>query len=234
MNPFVPFYALLWATVVTLPAYAHDLWLDKDGDGYTLLQGHKHASHSGQEILPYDAAFVKSARCLDAGGTVKTQSMGKTTPWKTQANCAALLVETSSGYWSKTPWETRNVPKNQISASVRSWLSEESIKRIDTWSAATAQPLGDGLEITPLANPLALKPDDKLSVLVTENKRPRAGIPVAYSGDTRGASGEDGKVAIRIRHGGTQLISASIETPLNDGRADVLVRATALQFELPK
>ncbi len=233
MNPVVPLSALLWATVVTPPAHAHDLWLDKDG-GYTLLQGHRHSAHSGAEILPYTAAFVTNARCLDAAGAAKSLPVGKLPPWKTQAECAALLVAASSGYWSKTPWETKNLPKTEVSGALRSWLSEEAVKRIDVWTPGTAQALGDGLEITPLANPFALKPGDKLTVLVSENKRPRAGVPVAYGGDTRGASGEDGKVVIRIRQLGTQLISASVETPLNDGRADVLVRSTALQFELPQ
>jgi len=234
MNLVIPLSALLWAAVPAFPAHAHDLWLDKDSGGYTLYHGHKHSSHSGTEVLSYDAAFVKGARCLDAAGTVKTQAVGKAAPWRARAECTALLVSASSGYWTKTPWETKNVPKNQLSGSVRSWLSEETVKRIDVWTPGTAQPVSDGLEITPVTNPLALKPDDKLTVLVTENKRPRAGVPVAYGGDTRGASGEDGMVALRIRHGGTQLISASVETPLSDGKADVVVQTTALQFELPQ
>lgn len=234
MNPVVPLSALLLATAVALPACAHDLWLDKDDGGYTLLQGHRHSAHSGAEILPYAAAFVKSARCLDVSGASKSLAVGKATPWKAQTDCAALLVAASSGYWSKTPWETKNLPRTEVSSTLRSWLSEEAVKRIDAWTPGTAQALGEGLEITPLANPLALKPGDKLTVLVTENKHPRAGVPVAYGGDTRGASGEDGKVAIRIRHGGMQLISASIETPLSDGKADVLIRTATLQFELPQ
>ena len=47
-------------------------------------------------------------------------------------------------------------------------------------------------------------------------------------------TGNDGKIAIRIRHGAMQLISASVETPLADGKADTVIRASTLQFELPK
>jgi nickel transport protein len=149
-------------------------------------------------------------------------------------DCAALLVSVSSGYWSKTPWETRNLPKDQVSGALKSWLSEESVKRIARWSPGADRPLGKGLEITPATDPLVLKPGDKLVVLVTEDGKPKAGLPVAYGGDTRGATGEDGRIAIRIRQGGVQLISTSLETPLADGKADQRIRSAALQFDLPQ
>jgi len=218
----------------TMPALAHDLWLERDSNGYLLYQGHRHSAHAGAEFVNYDPAFAKSAVCVDDSGTVRAPALVKNFPVRIVANCAALFVSFSSGYWSKTAWETRNVPKNQASGVVESWLSEESVKRIDRWTPATAQPLTDGLELTPLSDPTRLKPGDKLTVLVTEHKQPRAGVPVAYGGDTRGASGEDGKVAIRLRQGGLQLIEASLETRLADGKADTLVRATTLQFELPQ
>jgi nickel transport protein len=94
--------------------------------------------------------------------------------------------------------------------------------------------MGTGLEITPTVDPFKVAIDDKLTVLVTENRKPKSGVPVAYQGETRGATGEDGRIAIRIRTGGMQLVSASIEVPLSDGKADTVIRATALQFELPK
>lgn len=224
--------ALLW--VLPLTVSAHDLWLDKEAASYTLFQGHRHSAHAGAEVVPYDPAAVKSASCLDKSGSSKSLVPGRTHPVKLGGECAAIMVSFSTGYWTKTAWETRNVPKTGISGVMKSWLSDESVKRIDTWTTAMGQPLGSGLEITPLSDPTKVAIDDKLVVLVTENKRPKAGVPVAYLGDTRGATGDDGKIAIRIRHGGIQLISASIEVPLNDGKADTAIRATALQFELPK
>lgn len=217
-----------------MPARAHDLWLEKDSSGYLLYQGHRYSAHTGAELVNYDPAFAKSAVCVDDRGTARSPALVKSFPVRIEANCAALFVSFSSGYWSKTAWDTRNVPKNQASGVVDSWLSEESVKRIDRWAPAATQPLTDGLELTLRTDPTRLKPGDKLTVLVTEHKLPRAGVPVAYGGDTRGASGEDGKVAIRLRHGGMQLIEASLETRLADGKADTLIRATTLQFELPQ
>lgn len=213
---------------------AHDLWLDKDASSYTLFQGHRHSAHAGAEVVPYEPTAVKSATCLEKGGSTKAMTPGKAHPVKLGGECAAIIVSFSTGYWTKTAWETKNAPKTGISGVMKSWLSEDFVKRIDRWTPATAQPIGNGLEITPISDPTKVAIDDKLVVLVTENKQPKAGVPVAYQGDTRGATGDDGKIAIRIRHGGLQLISASIEVPLNDGKADTAIRATALQFELPK
>jgi nickel transport protein len=231
MQRFLVHSCLLSA--LALPVQAHDLWLERDGAGYTLYQGHKYSAHAGTETMAYDAAFVKDSRCLNAVGAVQALKTGQLSPWKARAECAALLVSASSGYWTKTPWETRNAAKTGFGDSLKSWLSEEAVKRIDAWTPGAALPLGDGLEITPLANPFSLKPGDKLTVLITERKRPRAGVPVAYGGETRGTSDDSGRIGIRIRHGGTQLLSASLETPLDDGKADSLMRAAFLLFELP-
>jgi len=231
----IPYPAIaLLALLLAPPALAHDLWLEKEGNVLVLHQGHKHSSHASSETQPYDAGFVKAALCLDTAGAARTLPAVKGVPWRSSADCPALLLSVSSGYWSKTPWETKNLPRNQVQGALRSWLSEESVKRIDRWTPAAAQPVGDGLEIVPLANPLTLWVEDKLSVRVVEGRKPRAGVTVAYGDDARGTTGADGTIAIRVRHGGVNLISASIETPLADGRADVRIQSATLQFDLPQ
>ena len=228
-------YLPLLIALVALPAFAHDLWLERDAAGVTLYQGHKFSSHGGAETIPYDASFVKEAVGLDASGRTKPLPLAKQIPWRVAtADFSAIRIAASSGYWTKTPWETKNVPKTGVAGAIKSWLSEESVKRIDRWTPGADRPLSDGLEITPTVDPLALKPGDKLVVLVTEGGKPKAGVPVAYGSDTRGATGEDGRIAIRLRQGGMQLIAASIEVPLADGKADVAIRSAILQFEIAK
>lgn len=231
MRRFLPVLLALAA----LPALAHDLWLEREAGAITLVQGHKYSSHGGAETIPYDANFVKEAACLEASGRSKSLPPMKTSPWRTSmTDCAALRVAASSGYWTKTPWETKNVPKTGVAGAIKSWLSEESVKRIDRWTPGADRPLSDGLEITPTVDPLAFKAGDKLVVLVTESGKPKADVPVAYGGETRGATGADGRIAIRLRQGGVQLIAASVETPLTDGKADVAIRSAILQFEIAK
>lgn len=221
--------------LLAFPAIAHELWLERESGSMTLYQGHKYSAHGGAETIPYDAGFVKEVLCLEASGRTKPLAPVRTAPWKAAGtDCAATRVAVSSGYWTKTPWETKNVPKTEASGAIKSWLSEESVKRIDRWTPGADRPLSAGLEITPTVDPLSIKPGDKLVVQVTENRLPKAGVPVAYGGDTRGATGEDGRIAIRLRQGGMQLISTSVESPLNDGKADIAIRSAILQFELPK
>ncbi len=229
---------LLFFLLPALPALAHDLWLEREATGITLYQGHKypgHSSHGGAETIPYDAAFVKDALCLDAGGRTQPLALTKLAPWRTAtADCAAIRIAASSGYWTKTPWETKNVPRAGVAGAIKSWLSEESVKRIDSWRPGADRPLSNGLEITPTRDPLALKPGDKLVVLVTDHGQPSAGVPVAYGGEIRGVTGADGRIALRLRQSGMQMIAASVETPLTDGKADVAIRSAVLQFELAK
>lgn len=217
-----------------LPAQAHDLWLEKSGRHFTLYQGHRHSAHAGAETLDYGKTFVTSATCLDARGGRRPLAVAGTSPWTASGNCAALLLEISSGYWSKTPWETKNAPKTEVPGAIRSWRAQESLKRLEGWTTPLAQPLGEGLEIVPAANPFVLRPGDKLVVRVFLDGKPQVNVPVAYHGETRGETDPDGRSAIRLRHGGVQLISASIERPLRNGKADTEVLAATLQFDLPQ
>jgi nickel transport protein len=218
--------------VPALPVAAHELWLEKEGGGHVLQQGHRTSAHAGAERVPYAPDFVKQALCADAQAKTRAIAAPAAYPAKFAGDCAALFVVASSGYWSKTAWETKNAPKVGIPGVMRSWRSEDSVKRVNRWSAALARPLTRGLEITPVNDPFRLDVGDKTAVRVTLDGQPRAGVPVAYDGATRGATGEDGTVVLKIRHGGLQMIAASLETPLEDGQADILVQAVTLNFEL--
>ncbi len=224
--------ALLLASAA-LPAAAHDLWLEREGGAHVLQQGHRTSAHAGAGRVPYAADFVRQALCFDARGQSRPLALPAAYPARLAGDCAALFVAASSGYWTKTAWETKNAPKTGMAGVLKSWRSEDSVKRVNRWSAALAQPLTPGLEITPVDDPFRLGVDDKLTVRVTLGGKPRAGVPVAYDGATRGATNDDGTVVLKIRHGGLQMIAASLETPLDDGQADTLIRATTLNFELP-
>lgn len=224
--------AIGFLAAAAVPAAGHDLWLEHDGKGYLLLQGHRHSAHEGAEIVPYAPSAVKTVLCTDTAGATERLAAGTAYPVKIDTDCAAVFVAFSSGYCTKTAWETRNEPKTGISGVVRSWLSQETIKRIERWSPALANPLSEEIEITPLADPSKLTPGDKLKVRVSLAGNPRGGVPVAYDGDVRGATAEDGTVSLRIRHPGMQMISASLEEPLADGKADTLIRTATLVFAL--
>ncbi len=224
------------ATLASLSAaaLAHDYWIERSEDAYTLYQGHVYSSHKGEARVPYDPAIVKRVVCLRPEGDIAAPEPSRTYPVRVSARCAAMLIEASSGYWTQTLSDTIQKPKTEVRGALRGWLSEEAVKRIDAWTPRVAQPISEGLEIVPLENPLALKPGDKLRVAATWRGKPRRGVVLAYDGDARGVTGADGQANIRIRHGGVQMLSASFEEAVQDPQADKVVRGAILQFELPK
>lgn len=222
----------LLLTLLATPVLSHDLWLDRAGGAYVLANGHKHSSHGGDQRIPYSPDFVRQAQCFDQQGKVKTEAQGGS-PFRLVADCAALTVTASSGYWSKTPTGTRNLPKDEARQVVKSWLSLESVKRIDTWSPALTKPLTQELEIVPLDDPLRLAAGDKLHLRVTLAGRPLGGATLTYDGEPRGATDAEGNINVRLRHGGYQMIATSVTRPLASPKADEEVRAASLVFELP-
>jgi len=233
-NPGWPALLFLGVLAGYSIASAHELWLEREGGSYVLHQGHLSQAHAGAGRVPYIAGFVQSAACADEQGEKQALTWSEAYPVQIKASCAAVLVTASSGYWTKTAWETSNVPKTGISGVLKSWRSEDSVKRIDRWSPALAKPLGLGLELSALENPAPLAAGDKLRILVSYEGKPRAGVPVAYDGATRGVSAEDGSIVLRLRRAGLQIISASIDLPLADERADRLLLATTLNFVLAR
>jgi len=233
LGPALAFGCML-LLLVARPALAHDLWLEREGAAFTLYQGHRHSAHAGAEVVPYPAEAVREVMCLDAAGRASRPALRLHVPLRIEAACAVLRLSFSTGYWSKTAWETVNRPKSEVAGAIDSWLAEETIQRIEAWTPAAARAWGDALSLTPLADPLVLKLGDKLALRVSRAGRPLAGVAVAYQGSTRGVTDAEGVIRIRLRQDGVQSIQASVVTPLNDGRADRRIETATLQFELSR
>jgi len=234
----MPGYLSRLAAVLTLllgasAATAHDYWLEPEGQDYLLYRGHRYSQHQGAAVVPYEPSIVSTTFCVDATGRQKRVSASHSYPVRIPGPCAAVLVEADSGYWTQTLTGTKNQPRDQVFGALRSWRAVEGVKRIESWKPAMKRPVSDGLELVSTTDPFALRPGDKLRLLVTWKGRPRGGVAVAYDGDPRGVSGRDGRINIRLRHGGTQVITASVDEPSNDPKSDKLVRSTALMFDLP-
>jgi nickel transport protein len=223
---------LLLLVLLSSSASSHDLWIERSGTLHSLAYGHEQSSHSGVKRLEYKPESVQQARCFDASGQVIQVTPSQQYPVTLQADCAATWFLLSSGYWSKTPYGTKNLPKNEAGAVLESWRSLEAIKRIDRWNAALARPLTQELELAPIDNPLGLKSGDKLRLRVYFQGKPVANASVAYFGIPRGVSGADGAINIRLSQTGFQHIEASLVLPLNDGKADKTVHTSSLQFEI--
>lgn len=224
--------AFLGVLVASPSVSAHDLWLERDGSAYALLYGHRHSGHAGPETIEYRPETVRQLICLDANGTRVSEGKKAAYPARLPGDCAAAYALLSSGHWTKTPYGTRNVPKDQVDVSLKSWVSFEGVKRIDRWGTGLARPVSGDLEVVPLDNPLALGDGDKLRLLITFQGGPVAGAVVAYDGKPRGETGADGLVNVKVRHGGIQAIEATLRRPLQSAQADEEVHTSTLTFDL--
>lgn len=209
---------------------AHEYWIERGAGSYVLQQGHRTSAHAGTASVAYDPAIVRRIDCADEAGKARPLAAAGN-PVRAEGDCASVRMALDSGYWTKTPYDTFNKPRNEVKGALESWRSEESVTRIDRWSAIP--PPRTGLALSLPANPAALKAGDKFVVVATLDGTPRADVPVAYDGETRGATDAEGRINLRVRRSGLQQISASIETPLADGKADKLIRGATLNFLLP-
>ena len=211
---------------------AHDYWFEAGDGDYALYRGHRFSQHVG-ELEPYEPAIIQSATCLTDAGLEPVFQAQRQYPLRIQGDCVAVLVSIYSGYWSETPEGLENRPKDELSVVLDSWEALESAKLVDVWNTRLQRPMSTGLELVLTENPFDLEPGDKLRVVATLAGRPVRGVTVAYDGDPRGVTDRNGRINIRIRHGGIQNVSAGLLEELGREKADKRVHSAVLQFELP-
>lgn len=212
---------------------AHDYWFEISGEDYLLHRGHRFSQHEGEKEVPFDSNIVTGAYCLRADDADPLPApVADGYPLRVEGPCLAVIVTADSGYWSQTLTGTKNQGKDELFGVLRSWQALESVKRIEAWSGRLLAPLSTDLELVFTENPFALEIGDKLRLTALIHGEPAKGVTVAYHGDPRGVTGSDGRINLRIRHKGLQLITASLEQPLDSEMADKRVRSTVLMFEI--
>ncbi len=205
---------------------AHDLWVEKQGNFYTLHYGHLGFSkeHKGKKRMVYDPENVKEAICLKGDKRVNLEPKAEY-PLKIEAKCDQLYVLMDNGYFTKTPYGTESMPKNEVKMALKSWKSIESVKYIEK---GYDKPLNDSLEIVLKRVP---KVGEKARLLILYDKKPVESANVSYNGKVRGVSSKDGRINIKIRESGFQQISASIEKACKSAMCDKIIYTTTLNFE---
>ncbi|EDP74008.1 DUF4198 domain-containing protein [Hydrogenivirga sp. 128-5-R1-1] len=212
--------------------YAHDLWIEKHKNNYILYYGHKHPSYGEKKLIKYNPENIQSVKCIDKDGNKIEIDVKKEYPLVINKNCAIIYVDISSGYWTKTPYGTINKPKNQIDTPIKSWLSYENVKRINLWGKNLEKSFTKKLDIIPVNDPLKLQEGDKIRLLITFDGKPAKNIPVAYDGKVRGITDSHGRINIRIKHKGLQLIEATYKEKIISTKADEVIYSTTLNFEV--
>jgi nickel transport protein len=223
---------LLLTLFSTCPALGHGLFFLDGAAADTLAVGHGEtdaAGHGGLRRLPADQV----ARCLLVDRTGQVRPVALDSGWVVvPADGMAAFAVVDWGWWAKTPDGTVQAHPDTLANVLQSWRSRDTVKRLRAWHPLLTRPLGDALQICPVDDPFTKRPGDKLRVCVWFEGRPVAGAVVAYGHDPRGTSGADGCVNIRLRHGGRQILRATLRRPLDAPPHAEDVRTATLDFHL--
>ena len=219
--------------VLATGLWAHDLWFAKNADGSVILKyGHITHAHGGKKNITYNMTNVKEVLGFNQRGEKVNLKVENAYPLKIKNPPYAVMVVFSTGYWTKTVEGEKNLPKDSVEMPIHSWLSYEYVKYINRWSESFKNPLTDKLEVTPLQDITKVKKGDKVTFLVTLNKRPLKGVVVAYNGKPRGMTDEKGRINIRIREKGIQLISATYKEKGDGKKCDEIIHTATLNWEV--
>jgi len=225
--------ALATILVVLWPALAvaHDLWLERIGEGFVLRYGHR-----GGELLAIEPAKVKALRCLDQGAT--RDLLGTATfaarEVRVVGRCAAAAAFLDGGFWSLTPDGEVNRPKDQVPQAVKAWASRQFAKWVDSSSPSAGAALGDELELVAVSDLKKAHQGDKVTVRVLYQGKPVPNAVVAIDHRPLGETDSAGETRLKLRTSGVETISATLRQKILTAEADAVVLEASLSFEVSR
>lgn len=231
-NPWI-FIALglLWALVPEVSA--HDFWVERSGQGFLLIFGH------GDQKAEFDTSKVKAVKAFGPGGAeieVRREKKGQGLFLQPLERPSWIFAEIDNGYWSKTIYGWRNLPKRKASRVVEAVHSFYYSKALVSWSDALQSPVSSAqLDIVLLKNPFELKAGDSFPIKVFYRGKPIAGVEVeGRDHEIVSTTDKDGMARVRMIRG-HQLISLSHKEPVKDDPdADYLSFTATLTIEVGK
>lgn len=227
------FIALGLLFVIAPEVSAHDFWIDQKGKEFLLIYGH------GDQREEFDLSRVKTVRAFGPGGgeiEVRREKKEKGLLLRPVEPPSWIFVEVDNGYWSKTIYGWKNLPKRKASRVVEANRSLSYSKALMTWNDGLQSPISIAqLDIVLLKSPFELKPGDSLPIKVFYRGKPIAGVEVeGRDHEVVSTTDKDGMARVRMGKG-QQLISVSHKELMKDNPdADYLNLTATLTFEVGK
>ncbi len=235
-NGFRRLLCLIGFVLFSLPvpdALAHDFWIEQTGKELVLIFGH------GEQREEFDTSRVKAAKAFSQNGQeiiVRSEKKGKGLLLIPAELPSRVFVEIDNGYWSKTIYGWKNVPKRKASRVVEANRSLCYAKTVLSWSEASREAeKGALLDIVLLENPFALKGGDWLPFRVLFRGKPLPGAEAeGRNHETVATTGKDGSGRVRLGRG-RELLSVDHKEPVKDDPdADFISYTATLSFEVAK
>ncbi len=213
--------------------YAHQIVAQKEGNHY------KAAFWAHGKFIDYDKHQLKGAKSYDKSAKELNTGIdfsGKSAKVLIDGIPNMITFSFDSGYWTKTMEGYKNVSPLDVKGVVfDSVKSIKFSKTIFAWNQEFTKPKGMKMEVTPLVNPLALKPGETLPVLVTLDGNALIGASFETSDNDEPTFKTDkyGIAYIPLQKKGLTIIAAKYYTPqVEDSVVENLILQSALVFNI--
>lgn len=211
--------------------HAHDFWIERQGKDFMVVYGH------GDKREEFDPSKIKEIKAFDlhrAGLDVVKEKRKDGLFLKISGQPSLIFVEIDDGYWSKTIYGWKNLPKRKarrVRESIRSFYYS---KAMISWSEVAQGPgIPMKLDMIPLRNPFEMKAGDHLSLKVLYEGRPLPGIEAEGANHQRIATtDQDGIAKVQLSKG-YQVITVKHKEPIKDDPdAEYLSITSTIAFEV--
>lgn len=246
----------VWAILICLAiclaagtAWAHDMWLTcpqaKVGQKLAVETDFGHGFPKGE---PVDVDALTEIYVMGAQGKIKT-APGPDKKFRTDKPLAAgsyvVAGGTKAKFFTKSPAGYVKKPKNEVNDAIKCFRSvkfAKSLVNLGHKAGNVSQPLGQDLEIVPLANPATLKAgaDLPIKVLLAGKPLAKAEVFATFAGFSKeGAmafyakTNGEGMANVKLWHPGLWLVKVPHKTPYEDqAKCDVLSKTAVLTFDM--
>lgn len=225
---FIPLFSLLF---MGMESKAHEFWIEPRGKEFALVFGH------GAHREEFDPTKIKDVKAFDQEGKlleIKKEVKKKEVLLQPLGTPSLMIAIIDNGYWSKTIYGWRNLPKRKASRVVESIRSLNYSKVLLSWGDWVRQPIKEiPLDLILLRNPFHMKPGEMVTVKSIYEGKPLGGIDVIGSDhNLLGKTNAEGEMNLPLVRG-PHRISISYKIPLKDDPdADFLHLTTTLSFEV--
>jgi cobalt/nickel transport system permease protein len=231
-KPFL-FIALFVSLFLPVAGEAHEFWIERKGGEFTVVFGH------GTHREEFDSSRIKQVKAFDGNGkplTVSHEKKGKEILLRPSESAALMVAEIDNGYWSKTIYGWKNLPKRKASRVVEANRSLNYSKILLSWSEGIQKPLeGLVLDILLLKDPFQMKSGETLPIQILLHGKSLGKVDVFGNDHAKvGMTDAEGFVRMTLSKG-HQLMTVTYKEPLKDDPdADSLSVTATLTFEVTK
>lgn len=229
------FPGIFFVLLLTQAAYAHHLWIEREGTVFKVLWGHP------PETNPYDPEKLKEVKAFDNKGKeilVERKNDKDTVYLSSKSDISMIVVSFEGGYLVTTPdGKKRLTKKEAVKAGLKvidSFYSSQFAKGLFAYSNNVTKPSGLKFDIVPLKNPYTLKPNGILPVRIYFDGKPLEGATVETGKHAEaGKTNKDGNFSVKVSDKGMQIILAKYRIPTKDNPdADYFSYTTVLTYEV--